>query len=58
MKDLQSEYDSAIILITHDLGVVAETCDGVVVMYGGQSTQTGQVDELFYRPRSATPGDC
>ncbi|UQX87716.1 ABC transporter ATP-binding protein [Jatrophihabitans telluris] len=50
MKDLQREFDSAIILITHDLGVVAETCDDVVVMYGGQCVETGTVDEIFYQP--------
>jgi len=50
MKDLQKEFNSAIILITHDLGVVAETCDKVVVMYGGQCVETGTVDEIFYRP--------
>ncbi len=50
MKNLQKEFNSAIILITHDLGVVAETCDQVVVMYGGQCVETGTVDEIFYRP--------
>ncbi|MDQ2836996.1 MAG: ABC transporter ATP-binding protein [Actinomycetota bacterium] len=50
MKDLQREFNSAIILITHDLGVVAETCDKVVVMYGGQCVETGMVDDLFYEP--------
>jgi peptide/nickel transport system ATP-binding protein len=50
MKELQREFGSAIILITHDLGVVAETCDHVVVMYGGQCVETGTVEEIFYRP--------
>jgi peptide/nickel transport system ATP-binding protein len=50
LKDLQSEFNSAIILITHDLGVVAETCDKVVVMYGGQCVERGGVDDIFYRP--------
>jgi peptide/nickel transport system ATP-binding protein len=50
MKDLQREFNSAIILITHDLGVVAEVCDSVVVMYGGQCVEKGEVQELFYRP--------
>ncbi len=50
MKDLQREFNSAIILITHDLGVVAETCDDVVVMYGGQCVERGSVDDIFYRP--------
>ncbi|CAN5380121.1 ABC transporter ATP-binding protein [soil metagenome] len=49
-KDLQREFNSAIILITHDLGVVAETCDSVVVMYGGQCVETGAVDDIFYHP--------
>ena len=50
MKDLQREFNSAIILITHDLGVVAETCEDVVVMYGGQCVEKGAVEDLFYRP--------
>jgi len=50
MKDLQREFNSAIILITHDLGVVAETCDDVLVMYGGQCVETGTVEDIFYRP--------
>jgi peptide/nickel transport system ATP-binding protein len=50
MKDLQREFNSAIILITHDLGVVAETCDSVVVMYGGQCVERGRIEDIFYRP--------
>ncbi|WP_375504035.1 ABC transporter ATP-binding protein [uncultured Jatrophihabitans sp.] len=50
LKLMQQEFDSAIILITHDLGVVAETCDDVVVMYGGQCVEKGPVGDLFYRP--------
>ena len=50
LKELQSEFNSAIILITHDLGVVAESCDKVVVMYGGQCVERGSVDDVFYRP--------
>jgi peptide/nickel transport system ATP-binding protein len=50
IKDVQTEFDSAVILITHDLGVVAETCDSVVVMYGGQCVERGTVDDVFYRP--------
>ncbi|HEY3714840.1 MAG TPA: ABC transporter ATP-binding protein [Jatrophihabitantaceae bacterium] len=50
MKDLQREFNSAILLITHDLGVVAETCDSVVVMYGGQCVERGSVEDVFYRP--------
>jgi peptide/nickel transport system ATP-binding protein len=50
MKSLKQEFNSAIILITHDLGVVAETCDSVVVMYGGQCCEQGTVQDIFYRP--------
>ena len=50
IKELRDELDSAVILITHDLGVVAETCDKVVVMYGGQSVEKGPVDEIFAQP--------
>jgi len=50
IKELHDELNSAVILITHDLGVVAETCDKVLVMYGGQCVEKGPVDELFYAP--------
>ena len=50
MKDLQQEFNTAIILITHDLGVVAETCDDVVVMYGGKCVERGSAADIFYRP--------
>jgi len=50
IKELHDELNSAVILITHDLGVVAETCDKVLVMYGGQCVEKGRVDELFYEP--------
>ena len=48
LKDKRS--DSAILLITHDLAVVAETCDRVIVMYGGQIQEIASVDELFENP--------
>jgi oligopeptide/dipeptide ABC transporter ATP-binding protein len=48
MRVLQSEFDTAIILITHDLGVIAEAADDVVVMYGGRQMETAERDELFY----------
>ena len=51
MKGLQREFNSAIILITHDLGVVAETCESVVVMYGGQCVEQGSVRDIFYNPQ-------
>ena len=51
MQDLQREMGMAIVFITHDLGVVAEVADRVVVMYAGQVVETGGVDEIFSRPR-------
>lgn len=53
MKDLQSEMGMAIILITHDLGVIAETCDEVAVMYGGRIVERAPVQELFANPLHA-----
>ena len=50
MKDIQRENGMAIILITHDLGVVAETCDDVAVMYGGRIVEKASVQELFNTP--------
>jgi len=50
MRDLQQEFGSAIIMITHDLGVVAEMADEILVMYGGKAIEHGTVDEVFYRP--------
>ncbi|MDX2971523.1 ABC transporter ATP-binding protein [Kribbella solani] len=50
MKDLQQEFNSAIILITHDLGVVAKMTENVVVMYGGRVVESGNVRDIFYRP--------
>jgi peptide/nickel transport system ATP-binding protein len=51
MSELQAETNSAHILITHDLGVVAEVCDSVLVMYGGQCVESGPVDGIFYDTR-------
>ncbi len=50
MGDLQREHGTAIILITHDLGVVARMADEVAVMYAGQIVERGSVDDIFYRP--------
>ncbi|WP_350281527.1 ABC transporter ATP-binding protein [Kribbella sp. HUAS MG21] len=50
MKDLQKEFNSAIILITHDLGVVAKMTENVVVMYGGRVVESANVRDIFYRP--------
>lgn len=51
MKDLQKQLGMAIILITHDLGVVAEMCDEVIVMYAGQVCESGTVEDIFYDPK-------
>ena len=51
MKDLQKEFGSAIIVITHDLGVVADVADDIIVMYGGKCVEKGSVDEVFYYPQ-------
>ena len=51
MKTLQQEFGSAIIMITHDLGVVAETADDVVVMYAAKVVEKAPVSEIFNRPR-------
>jgi len=53
MKRLQAEMGMAVMLITHDLGVIAETCDDVVVMYGGRVVERAPVKELFARPLHA-----
>ncbi len=51
MKRLQEEFGSAIIFITHDLGVVAETADDVLVMYAARIVEQANVDDLFNRPQ-------
>jgi peptide/nickel transport system ATP-binding protein len=48
LKDLQKEFNMAIILITHDLGVVAQVADRVSVMYGGQVVENATADQTFY----------
>jgi len=51
IKDLQQEFGMSVIMITHDLGVVAETCDYVAVMYGGQIVEFQDIKSLFKRPK-------
>lgn len=51
MRDLQKKLGMAIILITHDLGVVAQMCDEVIVMYAGSICEQGTADEIFYNPK-------
>jgi len=50
MQSLQKELGMAIIMITHDLGVVAQMCDEVIVMYAGSICEQGTADEIFYNP--------
>jgi len=51
MKDIKQKLNTSIILITHDLGVVADVCDRINVMYGGTIAETGSTKDLFYNPR-------
>ncbi|SEG66556.1 peptide/nickel transport system ATP-binding protein [Thermomonospora echinospora] len=50
IRDLQEEFNSAIIMITHDLGVVAELSDDILVMYAGRSVEQASVQDAFHRP--------
>ena len=50
IKDVQQQCEASVVLITHDLGVVAETCDYVVVMYAGKIVEMGTVYEIFDKP--------
>ena len=50
IADLKEEFHSSVILITHDLGVVAQVCDRVLIMYGGKIVEQGTADEIFYSP--------
>ncbi|MFE2180104.1 ABC transporter ATP-binding protein [Streptomyces sp. NPDC059455] len=51
IRDLQKEFGSAVIIITHDLGVVAELADDLLVMYGGRCVERGPADKVFYEPQ-------
>jgi peptide/nickel transport system ATP-binding protein len=51
MRDLQKKRNMSIMMITHDLGVVAEMCDRVVVMYAGQVVEQAEIEELFENPK-------
>lgn len=51
MQKLQHELGMAIIMITHDLGVIAQMCDEVIVMYAGKICEQGTADEIFYNPK-------
>lgn len=51
MQDLQKKLGMAIIMVTHDLGVIASMCDEIIVMYGGRVCEKGTADDIFYDPR-------
>jgi oligopeptide transport system ATP-binding protein len=51
MKELKNKLDTSIILITHDLGVVADMAERIIVMYAGMVVESGTVDEIFYNPK-------
>jgi len=57
INELKKELNIAVILITHDLGVVAETADRVVVMYAGEKLEEAPVRELFKNPNIHILGD-
>ncbi|MCP4000806.1 MAG: ABC transporter ATP-binding protein [Gammaproteobacteria bacterium] len=52
MKELQQEFGTAILLITHDMGVVAASCDRLLVLRDGEEQESGPVNEVFYQPRA------
>ena len=51
IQKLQAEMGMAVILVTHDLGVIASMCDNIVVMYGGRICERGTAHEIFYNPK-------
>ncbi|MET9295718.1 ABC transporter ATP-binding protein [Streptomyces sp. NPDC003077] len=51
IRDLQKEFGSAVVIITHDLGVVAELADKLLVMYGGRCVERGPAERVFHRPQ-------
>lgn len=51
LRDLKTKYSMSIIFITHDLGIVAEMCDNVCIMYAGSIVESGSVRDIFYNPK-------
>jgi oligopeptide transport system ATP-binding protein len=51
IQELQKKMGMAVILVTHDLGIIAEMCDEIIVMYGGRFCERGTAEEIFYNPR-------
>ena len=50
MRELQHEFDATLMIVSHNLGLIAELCDEVVVMYAGEVIETGNVRDIFYHP--------
>ncbi len=55
LRDLQAELDMAVLLVTHNFGVVADVCDRIAVMQSGRIVETGAVRELFTNPQHEYP---
>ena len=51
IQNLQKKLGMSVIMVTHDLGVIASLCDNIIVMYGGSICERGTADEIFYNPR-------
>ena len=51
LKELEEQYNTSIVLITHDMGVVANVCTKIAIMYGGLIMECGTTDEIFYEPK-------
>jgi len=51
MRDLKNNMNTSIILITHDLGIVADLCSRVIVMYGGKIVESGSIEDIYYHPQ-------
>ena len=51
IKELQQQFGMAVIMITHDLGVIADMCDEIIVMYAGSICERGTTDDIFYSPK-------
>ena len=58
LERLREQLGLALILISHDLGVLAETCDRIAVMYAGRIVETGPVDAVFESPSTRTRSGC
>src|SRR4029077_4379948 len=50
LRDLRQEFNTSILFISHNLGIVAELCDFIVVLYAGEVVESGPVSEIFHRP--------